>query len=106
MKDITIPNNTLWQYLEKEHLDTLVKGVLEKIKEKLTANKIKELLKEEKEIKSLIKKEIVTRFYFRKGKIQSTLMQDEMVKKAKVILQKDSLYNDYLTRIVNNSEEN
>ena len=22
MKDITIPNNTLWQYLEKEHLDT------------------------------------------------------------------------------------
>jgi carboxyl-terminal processing protease len=91
---------------EKEHLDTLVKGALVKIKEKLIANKIKELLKEKGEIKSLIKKEIITRFYFRKGKIQSTLLHDEMVKKAKKILQKDSLYNDYLTRIVNNSEEN
>ena len=72
----------------------------------MTANKINELLKEKEEIKALLKREIVTRFYFRKGKIESGLMHDKMIKKAKEILEKDSLYNHYLTRIVDNSKEN
>jgi len=91
---------------EKEHLDSLVKNELEEIKEKLTINKIKELLKEKEEIKSLIKREIITRFYFRKGKIESALTHDKMIKKAQEILEKDSLYNHYLTRIVDNTKEN
>ena len=34
------------------------------------------------------------------------MIHDKMINKAKEILEKDSLYNHYLTRIVDNSKEN
>jgi len=91
---------------EKEHLDDLIKDELETIKVKITANKVKQVIREKEEIKKLLKNEIVSRFYYQKGKIETSLPEDIMVLKALEILKNDSLYSQHLNGIVVNSKEN
>jgi carboxyl-terminal processing protease len=91
---------------EKEKLDELIKEDILAIKEKLATNKIAELIKEKKEIKQLLKSEIMTRLFYRKGEIESSLDEDKMVVRAQSILQNKEAYSQYLAGIVDNSKEN
>lgn len=91
---------------KEEGLEALINEDLERIKEKLNANKIKELVVQKDEVKTLLKSEIVKRFYFQRGSIESGLDQDQVVKKAKEILGNDSVYSQYINGIVSNNEKN
>jgi carboxyl-terminal processing protease len=91
---------------EDEGVAYLVKEGLQKLKEELNLHKIDELIKEEEEIKSMLKHEIITRFYFRKGRIESTLTEDKIVMKAQELLVSKDLYEDYLKGNINEIKEN
>ena len=91
---------------EDEGVAYLVKEGLQKLKEELNLHKIEELIKEEEEIKSMLKHEIITRFYFRKGRIESSLTEDKIVMKAQELLASKDLYEDYLKGNINEIKEN
>jgi carboxyl-terminal processing protease len=91
---------------EKENLKELITKELEEIKNKINKNKVSELLKQKEEIKSLLQAEIITRFYYREGKIESMLAQDKMILKAQQILENTKDYRHYLSGNMNNSGEN
>ena len=66
------------------------------LREKLSHNKAKDLVSFEKEIKELIQTGIVGRYYYRAGRIQSSLPYDVQVKKAVEVLEDQNLYTSIL----------
>lgn len=82
---------------EEEQLLDYVKTDLEAMQKKLNAKKIDEIRKHQKEIEKYLKKEIITRFYYRKGNIEISLKTDNVVNKAKEILNNQTLYKSYLS---------
>ena len=82
---------------KNDQLETYVKEELDNLIEKLNKEKLNEVIKNKKQIKRLIKSEIVSRNYYRKGRIISSLGTDSIVIKSCEILKNDSLYKSYLT---------
>ncbi|MBL4755662.1 MAG: PDZ domain-containing protein [Flavobacteriales bacterium] len=70
------------------------------LKEKLTHKESEDLEKHKKEIKERLKNEIVTRYYFQKGRIEGALTSDENVKKAIEVLSDKPTYNAILSGAV------
>lgn len=66
------------------------------LREKLSHNKAKDLETFKKEIKELIQTGIVGRYYYRAGRIQSSLPYDVQVKKAVEVLEDQNLYTSIL----------
>ena len=66
------------------------------LREKLSHNKAKDLVSFKKEIKELIQTGIVGRYYYRAGRIQSSLPYDVQVKKAVEVLEDQNLYTRIL----------
>lgn len=64
----------------------------EALKAKMMHHKTEDLSNFKSEIKELIEAEIVSRYYFQKGKIEANLANDEEVKKAIEVLNDHSLY--------------
>jgi carboxyl-terminal processing protease len=64
---------------EKEKYFDAIKKEYDDLKEQMINDKKGDLLKHKQEIKELIKAEIVTRYYFQKGKVQATLKSDATV---------------------------
>lgn len=82
---------------EKEHYYEGAKEEYEALKDKLTHTKTDDLEKHKEEIKSILKSEIITRYYFQKGRIQGALKSDENIQKALEVLADNATYNGILT---------
>lgn len=81
---------------KEKYLDKVQKE-FDALKSTLAHNKTEDLQLFKSEIKELLEREIVTRYYFQKGKIQHALSVDEEVKKAIEILSDKEQYNNILT---------
>ena len=73
---------------------------------KLQENKDDDLEKSKDDIKEILSGEIMSRYYYQKGRIKSGLNFDVEVKKAIEILQDDQIYNDILSKNERNKKSN
>jgi carboxyl-terminal processing protease len=69
----------------------------EQLKVKLSHDKFKDLVSFKNEISELLKEEIVTRYYYQKGRIEASLTDDPDVKKAIKMFQQKTEYDSILT---------
>jgi len=82
---------------EKEHYFEDAKEEYLALKEKLTHKETDDLEKFKPEIKVRLKNEIITRYYFQKGRVRGALGSDETVGKAIEILSDKAVYNAILS---------
>ncbi len=81
---------------EESYLDAV--GVqIDQLEKELEINKQTDLLKHREEIEELLKVEIVTRYYYQKGKIAAALGNDPELKKATEVLLDQKLYSALLS---------
>lgn len=73
-----------------------MKEELLKLSKNFSANKKEDLLKHKEEIKIFLREEIVSRYYYDKGRIQSSLVDDPVVLKAIELLKDKEGYNNIL----------
>ena len=71
---------------------------VKKLQDKINDHKSKDLELAKEQIIDEIEKEIVTRYYFQKGKVQQTLDDDVEVKEAISILKDTNRYKSLLGR--------
>lgn len=76
----------------KEKYYDAVKADLDQLKAKLMHDKNADLLKFKGEIKEILEEEIISRYYFQKGRIQQSLKNDIEVKKAIEVFNDKPLY--------------
>ena len=69
-------------------------------------NKDDDLEKSKDDIKEILTGEIMSRYYYQKGRIKAGLNFDVEVKKATEILQDKQIYNDILNRHEKNKKSN
>lgn len=81
---------------QREGYIELVKSDLESLKEKLKGDKEKDLITFRKEISELLKDEIVSRYYYQKGRIETSIPDDPEITKAVEILGEKTSYSDIL----------
>ncbi|MGE0635274.1 MAG: S41 family peptidase [Bacteroidia bacterium] len=81
---------------EKEKYFKDVEAEYEALKAKLSHNKNEDLVTFKDEIKELLKEEIVSRYYYQKGRVESLLDRDPDVKEALSILADKSKYSSLL----------
>lgn len=96
---VTASEKTLEEYKNaaiKEKYFDAIKTDYEKLKNSLKHDKQSDLVKFKEEISGLLESEIATRYYYQKGKIESTLKRDKDIKKAVEVLNNSSQYNTAL----------
>lgn len=81
---------------EDEKYFDAIKSEYEALKAKLNHDKTQDLIKFKQEIKYMLKLEIVSRYYFQKGRLKFSLSEDKDVLKAIEIVNNSSLYNSIL----------
>lgn len=81
---------------EKEKYFKQVEDEYEALKNKLTHNKNEDLVTFADEIKELLKSEIVSRYYYQKGRVESYLESDPEIKEALMVLANKEKYNSLL----------
>ena len=81
--------------LREKYYDA-IKADLDDLKSKLLHDKNADLLKFKPEIKTILEEEIISRYYYQKGRIQQSLKNDVDVKKAIEILNDKQLYSNTL----------
>lgn len=70
---------------EKENKYTAVKAELEQLKSKMITAKKADLIMHKDEIKRLLETQIISRYYFDKGKIEQSFQYDKEIAKAKLL---------------------
>ena len=75
------------------------KSEMEALTAKLESNKKEDLMKQKEEIKNHLAQEIVTRYYFQKGKVEYNMKNDKEVEEAIKYLSDADKMLDVLTRI-------
>jgi carboxyl-terminal processing protease len=88
---------------QKEKYSESAKPELEALKQKISHNKNLDLDKNRNEIVQLLKEEIVSRYYFQKGKVRASLIGDTLVNTALKIITDTKYYNDIITGKIKNS---
>jgi carboxyl-terminal processing protease len=86
----------LEKMLEEEKFTEATANQLENLKKIILAEKEKAFEKDKEMIKFLLQSEIVTRYYFQKGRIINSLNRDPYIFKAKEILNNSNEYNKIL----------
>jgi carboxyl-terminal processing protease len=81
---------------EKENYFDAVKNDFNLVQKSLSHDKTQDLLKNKKEILRLLQDEIVTRYYFQRGRFQNQLRDDDELKEAIGVLSNSSRYNSIL----------
>lgn len=81
---------------EKEGFYEGLEAEYEALMSKVVPSKERDLDKFEKEIRSILENEIVSRYYFQKGRAQYNFVDDDFVKKAVDVLQNKTEYNTIL----------
>lgn len=80
---------------EEKYLEAVQEDI-EELKLKVKRDKEEDLFKYREEIKELLEQEIVTRYYYQKGRIEASFSRDEEIKKAMEILKDKDKYNQIL----------
>ncbi|MCF8369799.1 MAG: S41 family peptidase [Bacteroidales bacterium] len=76
---------------EKEHYYADIEKEYDALVKKIEQNKKDDIIKHKEEIKKILRIELVSRYYYQKGKIISSLSDDSDIKKAiEIITEKDS----------------
>lgn len=83
---------------KQEKYDVLVKDELDALKKKLAHDKNKDLKVFKSEIKQLLFEEIVSRYYFQKGRLQALLKEDPAMNEAISVLKDKKKYNSILKK--------
>jgi carboxyl-terminal processing protease len=96
----------LKKYAEEEESLMDILPEYEKLAERLRQIKEEDVLKHEEEIKEILKMEIVTRYYYQRGKIISSLHGDKDVAKAIEILNERNTYIAILDGSLKQEEKN
>lgn len=71
---------------EKEHKLAAVRADMENLQDKLLVNKKTDLMLHKEEIKRILETQIVSRYYFEKGKIMQAFQYDKELESAKSVL--------------------
>lgn len=87
---------SLTETTEKEKYFDALKNEIAVMKKKIKADKEKDIFKHKAEIKKMLEAEIVSRYYFKKGKIEHGLKSDVEVLKAIEILNNKTEYKKIL----------
>lgn len=82
---------------ETEKYYESIKADFEHLKEKITANKKEDLAKYKNEIKEILESEIASRYYFQRGRLESSLRNDTELKEAIRVLNDEQLYRSILS---------
>jgi len=81
---------------ENENYFEAIKPEYQALKDKLIHDKKEDLIKNKEEIKLLLKDEIVNRYYYQTGRIESSLSDDVEIKKSLEICNDEILFNKIL----------
>ncbi|MCK4360389.1 MAG: peptidase S41, partial [Bacteroidales bacterium] len=76
------------------------------LKMKMKHDKDEDLNKYKDQIKELLKIEIVSRYYYQKGKIIASIANDPEIKEAMEILENKTLYESILNGTYQKNEDN
>ncbi len=90
----------LEEVIKKEKYEDRVNGQLEELRKTLAHDKQKDLESFKDEISDLIREEIVSRYYYQKGRVQSSLVKDPVVDSAIQVLNNPEKYKTILTRVM------
>ena len=82
---------------EKENYFDAIKNDYTMVQKSLSHDKTQDLLKNKKEIMRLLQDEIVTRYYYQRGRFQNQLKDDVEVKEAISVLSNPTRYNNILS---------
>ena len=89
--------NKLIEIAKKEKYYSIAEDEIKHLKEKLAHDKYKDMQTFRKEISNMLIDEIVTRYYYQKGKIQASLVDDPDIDKAISILSDKKEYRAILS---------
>ncbi len=89
--------NRLKQSAKREDYYNRLKPELDSLSKTLTLEKKQDLNKHKSEIEDMLRMEIVTRYYYEAGKVESSLINDNEVTKAVQILNDKKEYDDILS---------
>jgi carboxyl-terminal processing protease len=84
--------------IEQEGLDEDAKQEYEALMQKITPSKERDLEKFQDEIKMLLENEIVSRYYYQKGRVLNSFNHDDILKKGVEILKNTQEYNTILKK--------
>jgi carboxyl-terminal processing protease len=90
---------------EKEKYLNEVEAELEALNTKLKKNKQNDLYRFKEEIKEILENEIVSRYYFQKGRIENAFAYDTDIKKASEILNDNKQYTQILKGEIGNTKK-
>ncbi len=89
--------NKLIEIARKEKYYAVAENEIKQLQDKLAHDKHKDLQTFRKEISELISDEVITRYYYQSGKIESSLNGDPMIESAVKTLKEKSEYSAILT---------
>lgn len=89
--------NKLEETVKKEKHHDKIADELDALREKLAHNKDADLQNFKEEISSLVYEEIVSRYYYQKGRAQATLVGDPAIDSALSIINNQQAFNEILT---------
>ena len=112
LKDKTFDYNTLStdkldeliKTTKREGYYSIAKDEIEKLREMLSADKEKDLLTFQDEIKDLLRDEIISRYYYQQGRIIASLQNDKQLKEAIDLLNKNGAVTSILHGIYENGD--
>lgn len=82
---------------EKEKYFAAIENEYNKLKESMMHDKSEDIEKSKEQLSELLADEIASRYYFQKGRIESSFNRDLEVKKAVEVLKNKEFYNDILS---------
>jgi carboxyl-terminal processing protease len=82
---------------EKENYFSAIEPEYNKLKESMMHDKSADIEKSKAQLSELLADEISSRYYFQKGRIESSFNRDLEIKKAVEVLKNKELYNDILS---------
>ena len=82
---------------ETEKYFESIKAEYDNLKEKIKTNKKDDLSKYKPEIKDFLQEEIASRYYYQRGRLESSLRDDKELKKAVEVLNDKALYDSILS---------
>ncbi|WP_373521167.1 S41 family peptidase [Aquiflexum sp.] len=94
----------LEKYAEKEKFFEDIKMTILDLKKKVNHNKEQDLITFKEEIKEAMREEIVSRYFYQEGVIESSLASDEEVKSALEVLSNSAEINRILTASVKKNQ--
>lgn len=101
-KDISYQTNTeealnkFKTTAEKESYFEAIKTQFESLQKSVAQDKKQDLIKHRKEVKQLLQEEIVSRYFFLRGRLQNQLQTDDEIKEALNVLGNSAQYNKLL----------